>query len=59
MATGQRLTHITKGGVYEILYVSKYKEHNGDWIDVLSYMSAAGEVFNRRLDDLEKMTFIN
>lgn len=51
MATGKWLTHITKGSIYKILYVSKYKDR-GEWVEVLSYQDNQGEIFNRQLSDL-------
>lgn len=55
----KRITYATKGTIYEILYVSKFKFPGEMWFDVLTYMSPDGEIFNRLLSDLGRFEFID
>ena len=55
----KRITYVTKGTIYEILYVSKFKFPGEVWFDVLSFMAPDGEVYNRLLSDLAGFEFID
>ena len=55
----KRITYVTKGTIYEILYVSKFKFPGELWFDVITYMSSDGEIYNRLLSDLGKFQFID